>query len=119
MNTNDAKGAAVLVLTSVGDDEAAGRLARLLVQENLAACVTRSAGKSVYRWEAGTERAPRDMALCEDDEVTLVIKTSRSRVPALEGRLREVHPYECPEFVVVEASHVEARYLAWLLSCVD
>jgi periplasmic divalent cation tolerance protein len=119
MSTSDPRRRAVLVLTSVGDDESAARLARLLVEENLAACVTCSAAKSVYRWEAAGNALPREMAICEEDEVMLVVKTSRARVADVEGRLRQVHPYACPEIVVVEAAHVEARYLEWLLACVE
>lgn len=119
MSRTDAAAGAVLVMTSTGDDESARRLARVLVEENLAACVTRSAVRSVYRWEndpAG--RAPRDQAVGEEDEVLLVIKTSRARLAAVEARVLGLHPYACPEVVAVEAAHVEARYLAWLLSCV-
>jgi len=119
MSTSDPRRGALLVLTSVGDDESAARLARLLVEENLAACVTRSAAKSVYRWEATSSSAPREMGICEEDEVMLVVKTSHARVADVETRLRQVHPYACPEIVVVEPVHVEARYLGWLLACVE
>ena len=56
--------------------------------------------------------------ICEDEEVMLVVKTSTSRVDALEKRLRELHPYDCPEVVRIAPAHVDARYLAWLLSAV-
>jgi periplasmic divalent cation tolerance protein len=111
---------AVLVLTTAGDDAAAARLARTLVDENLAACVSRSAVRSVYRWESGAD-APSDVSkqkVCEEDEVMLVIKTSRSRVDEMEKRLLELHPFETPELIRIEPAHVDARYLAWLLASV-
>ena len=40
----------IVVLTTTGDDESAARLARALVEERLAACVTRIGARSVYRW---------------------------------------------------------------------
>jgi periplasmic divalent cation tolerance protein len=111
---------AVLVLTTTSDDASAATLARALVDENLAACVSRSAVRSVYRWESG-EAAPAEVSkqkICEEDEVMLVIKTSRSRVEAMEERLLEIHPYETPELIRIEPAHVDARYLDWLLASV-
>lgn len=106
-------------MTSAGDDETARRISLTLVGENLAACVTRGRVRSVYRWEAAAALAPRDMAVCEDEEVLLLVKTSRRQLGAVERRIVELHPYACPEVVAVDIEHVEARYLAWLLSCVE
>jgi periplasmic divalent cation tolerance protein len=94
----------VLVLTTVGADADAVALARTLVNERLAACVNvLPPMTSVYRWRGNIE---------EDREQQMVIKTAAARVPALQARLRELHPYELPEFLVVPASGSEA-YLAW------
>jgi periplasmic divalent cation tolerance protein len=43
----------------------------------------------------------------------LVIKTTREKLAALEARLRELHPYELPEFIVLDASAGDA-YGAWI-----
>ena len=99
-------GEAVVVLTTTADDESARTLARSLVEERLAACVTRVPVRSTYRWEK----------ICEDEEVLLVIKTARERASELERRVLELHPYECPELVVLTPEHVEASYLAWLIA---
>jgi len=118
MTASDAE--AVLVLTTAADDASAAKLARALVEENLAACVSRSAVRSIYRWESGTD-APADVSaqkVCEEEEVMLVIKTSKSRASEMEKRLLELHPYECPELVRIEPAHVDARYLEWLLASV-
>ncbi len=98
-----------LVLTTLPASADAGAVARDLVERRLAACVGIGAGvRSVYRWQGGVE---------DDAEVPLLIKTTGDRVAALEARLREVHPYEVPEFVVLEAGASEA-YGAWLLDAV-
>jgi len=108
---------ALLLLTTTADDESARLLARTLVEEGLAACVTRHAVKSVYRWDSEAGAAgSREAAICEDDEVLLVIKSSRERQGALEARILALHSYECPELVAIEPDHVEAKYLAWLLA---
>jgi periplasmic divalent cation tolerance protein len=96
----------VLVLTTIPDDERALELARTLVDEGLAACVSVSApARSVYRWQGRIE---------QDRERQVTIKTSRSRVSELERRLLALHPYEVPELLVVPVESGGAAYLAWL-----
>lgn len=106
---------AVLVLTSVGGEAEARGLSTALVREGLAACVTRTAVQSVFRWDE-SDGGAADMPVCEEAEVLLLIKTSQARVDQLEKRVLELHPYECPELIRLEADHVEPRYLKWLLS---
>jgi periplasmic divalent cation tolerance protein len=96
----------VLVLTTMPDDHRAEELARTLVDERLAACVNvHGAMRSTYRWQGQVEGDP---------ERQIVIKTSRGRLPALEARLRALHPYEVPEFVVLSAEAGSTAYLAWV-----
>ena len=95
----------ILILTTMPDDDRAAAMARTLVDERLAACVNvHAAMASTYRWQGQMEMAA---------ERQLVIKTTRARVATLEARLRAVHPYELPEFVVLEASASDA-YAAWV-----
>ena len=96
----------VLVLTTVSDDQRADELARALVDERLAACVNlHSPMTSFYRWNDAIEH---------DVERQLVIKTTRERLPALEARLKALHNYELPEFVVVSVEAGSADYLNWV-----
>lgn len=96
-----------LVLTTAPDRETATRIARSLVLRSLAACVNLLPGaRSIYRWEGRIE---------ESDEILLVLKTTQARIAELERALGELHPYDVPECVVLAPSHVEAKYLAWLL----
>jgi periplasmic divalent cation tolerance protein len=100
----------VLAITTVPDAAAGARIARTLVEERLAACVSRLPGiVSVYRFEG---------AVHEDGEDLLLIKTARRDLPELERRLLELHPYDVPELVVVDADHVGAKYAKWLLDAV-
>jgi len=94
-----------IVLTTLGADADAATLARTLVEERLAACVNiLPAMTSIYRWKEKVE---------QDREQQVVIKTTTDRVVALQARLRQLHPYELPEFLVLNASGSEA-YLAWV-----
>jgi periplasmic divalent cation tolerance protein len=94
----------VIVLTTVGEDRA-DELARTLVDERLAACVNvHGPMLSTYRWKGTVEREP---------ERQLVVKTTAARLVDFERRLRELHPYELPEFLVVRAAASDA-YGAWV-----
>ena len=98
---------AILVLTTMPNDESkTAELARTLIDERLAACVNvHGPMASTYRWKGQVER---------DAERQVVIKTTRGRVPALETRLRELHPYELPELIVIGVEDGGKAYLAWV-----
>ena len=97
---------AVVVLSTAPDAETAERLSRSLVDERLAACVSRLPGiKSLYHWEGAVEEA---------EEVLLVIKTHAARAPELTRRLRELHPYEVPEILVLPVAAGLPGYLEWI-----
>lgn len=97
---------ALLVHCTVPDEDTADRLARTLVSERLAACVSRVPGVvSTYRWQGEIEIA---------GELLLVIKTTRERFEALRTRLVELHPYEVPELIACEIVAGHAPYLDWL-----
>jgi periplasmic divalent cation tolerance protein len=97
----------VVVLTTMpAAGEAAKTLARTLVTERLAACANLLPPMlSIYRWEGEVQ---------EDEERQVVIKTTRARVPALLGRLRALHPYDVPEFIVLPVVDGSEPYLDWI-----
>src|SRR6185503_21121002 len=96
----------VIVLTTMPDDARADELARTLVDERLAACVNvHGPMTSTYRWKGKVER---------DAERQLVIKTTRARLPAVEERLRRLHPYELPELIVIGPEGGSDAYLRWV-----
>jgi periplasmic divalent cation tolerance protein len=96
----------LLVYSTFPTQERAAETGAALVEARLAACVTLLPGvASIYRWQGAIERETECLAL---------IKTSRETWPALEARLRELHPYEVPEIVAVEAEAVSPAYAAWV-----
>jgi periplasmic divalent cation tolerance protein len=96
----------VLVWTTLGAEANAATLAETLVGERLAACVAVHAPMdSVYRWRGSVEH---------ERERQMLIKTTTERVPALAARIRELHPYELPEFLVTPVLSGSDDYLAWL-----
>jgi periplasmic divalent cation tolerance protein len=100
-----------IVLTTLGVETDAAAIARTLVDERLAACVNvLPPMTSFYRWKGSLE---------QDREQQIVIKTTRAGVSALEARLRALHPYELPEFVVLEAAEASRAYGAWVAESVS
>lgn len=96
----------VIVLTTLPADADGAAFARELVEARLAACVNVSAPmESIYRWEGTVE---------VETERQLVIKTSRDRVAALWDRVRELHPYDMPEFLVTPVVDGNDAYLQWV-----
>ena len=98
----------LLVLTNLPDRAAAERLADLVVERRLAACVNILAPcRSVYRWKGAVQH---------DEEHPILIKTTTERYPELEKALRAGHPYELPEIVAVPIERGLPAYLEWLAS---
>lgn len=96
----------LVVLTNLPDQDSARRLALAVVESRAAACVNVLSGsRSVYRWEGAIESA---------DEVPVLIKTTRTRYPALERELRAHHPYELPEIIALPVVAGLGPYLAWV-----
>ena len=96
----------VLVLTTVPDGQVGEAVARKLVEDRLAACVNvLPPMTSFYRWRGALER---------EVECQLVIKTTSQRVPAVQARLGELHPYELPEFLVLTVADGSTAYLKWV-----
>lgn len=100
----------VLVLTTLpAEGDLAARFARTLVDEGLAACVNvLGEMRSVYRWQGQVEDEP---------ERQILIKTTRDRLEALWERVRALHPYDVPEFVVIPIVDGSAAYLQWVREC--
>jgi periplasmic divalent cation tolerance protein len=99
--------ACVALITAPNLDEAR-RLARALVEEQLAACVNLlPAITSIYRWEG---------AVHEDREVLLLAKTTRASTDALTARVLELHSYAVPEVIVLPIVAGSAAYLRWIAS---
>jgi periplasmic divalent cation tolerance protein len=97
---------AVVVLVTAPSADAAGQIARALVEEGLAACGNVVPGvRSIYRWQGRVQ---------EDGESLLVLKTERRLLPALKARLPALHPYEVPELLALGVEDGLGPYLEWI-----
>jgi len=98
----------IVVLSTCATQEEAERLARILLDERLAACVNVIPGvRSYYRWKGAIESA---------DECLLVVKSSRELFSSLSACLEREHSYEVPELVALPVVEGATNYLNWLLA---
>lgn len=96
----------IVVLITAANPVEAGRLAELLVESRLAACVQIQTGvMSLYRYEGKIERA---------EEVIMLVKTTAAQFPQLELSVRANHSYETPEIVALPIIQGSAEYIQWL-----
>src|SRR3954453_17778673 len=99
------------VMTAGASEEEAGKIAELLVERRLAACV-QVVGPIVsrYRWEGEVEEGREGQGL---------VKKTRDAHGGGGGAIREVHSYDEPEIIATPIVAGSAGYLAWIEKNVD
>jgi periplasmic divalent cation tolerance protein len=99
-----------VLMTTVDNEDKAKSIARSLVLEKYAACVTiLPKATSFYVWEGRLEEAT---------EWVLLMKTTTERVPTLREALKAQHPYSVPEMIEWPITDGYAPYLDWLKNAV-
>ncbi|RLM20586.1 cation tolerance protein CutA [Brenneria alni] len=97
---------AVVILCTAPDESCAQQLAASLLEVQLAACVTLLPGtRSLYYWEGKLE---------QQSEVQMLIKSNLSHQQALLDHLKQHHPYQTPELLVLPVLSGDSDYLTWL-----
>ena len=96
----------LIVFTNCPDEACANTIALALVEAKLAACVNiLPRVQSVYCWQGTVESAT---------EIPLFIKSTAANYPALEAKIRQLHPYEVPEIIALPVTHGLPAYLNWV-----
>lgn len=96
----------LIVITNCPDEETANAIALAVVEEKLAACVNiLPRVQSIYRWQGVVESAA---------EIPLLIKATTRNYPALEARIKALHPYDVPEIIAVPVARGLPAYLNWV-----
>ena len=97
-------------MTTVGTQEQANLLAEELVIGRLASCVNMlPVHRSVYLWQG---------KVCDDQELLLIIKTTKQHYAQVEATIQELHNYELPEILAFNVSHGEKNFLNWITESV-
>jgi periplasmic divalent cation tolerance protein len=95
-----------IVLSTAGSEGEAQKIARHLVEHQLAACVNIVPRiESIYRWQSKVETS---------HEWLLLIKTSADYFPRVRDAIRELHSYDLPECVAIAIEDGSSAYLDWL-----
>jgi uncharacterized protein involved in tolerance to divalent cations len=98
----------IVVMTTMPEVNQAHNIAKILVEEKLAACVqVMPSMTSTYIWQG---------ELCQEPEHLVLIKTLQVNYEALSSRLRSLHPYETPEVIALPAIAVDRDYLNWVIT---
>lgn len=96
----------IVVFSTTGSTEEGEKIARVLVEKRLAACVNvLPGGRSFYRWQGTLESS---------SECLLVIKSRRDLFEQLRSALEEAHSYEVPEVLALPVLDGSPAYLKWL-----
>ncbi len=99
-----------LVLSTCPSD-AAESIALALLKKRLCACVNIIPKVlSLYHWKGNIER---------ESESLLLMKTEEAKKEVLLEALREVHPYDVPELVVLPIEWGSRDYLEWISESVN
>ena len=99
--------AIVTVYATFADAAEAERIARILVEERLAACANiLGPCTAIYHWQGAIERA---------EEVAALFKTREDTAARMIDRLTELHSYDVPAAVVWPTAGSGERYRAWVL----
>jgi len=95
-----------IILTTAGSEAEARKIAQMLVERRLAACVNIVGPiHSVYRWKGALESAAEHL---------LIIKTTAAAFPRVRDAIRELHSYELPECVMINLEEGGEEYLKWI-----
>ncbi len=96
----------IVVLVTCGSEEESLKIAQLLVEDRLAACVNLVPPvRSIYRWEG---------KIWDEEEWILIIKTQKHRFEELERNVKALHSYSVPEIISLPIIQGASSYLDWL-----
>lgn len=94
-----------IVLTTVGSKSQANLIIESLLSQKFAACIQVLPIESHYVWEG---------KICNDQELLLVIKTTKALYKDVEEVICEKHEYDVPQIVLVPISDGFNPYLSWI-----
>ena len=106
MSSNDNS----IIIATYPDKEAAKKVAGLLVEERLAACVQIFPIESIYSWEG---------KIFDENEIMLFIKTKTSLFNKVSAFIRKNHSYDVPEIIQIPITDGLPEYLRWIGDNVD
>ncbi len=96
----------VIILTTWPEAQQAEAAAREWLEQGLVACVNvLPEMTSLYRWEGEMQQGT---------EHQIIIKTSSDKATRVKQAIADIHPYECPEILVLRVDDGHEPYLNWI-----
>jgi periplasmic divalent cation tolerance protein len=96
----------VVIFVTVASLGEGKKIARHLVETQLAACVNiLQSMESVYRWEG---------KIAEEKEFLLLIKSTGELFPEIEAEISKIHSYQTPEIICLPVIEGSRNYLQWV-----
>jgi len=100
-----------IFLVTVPTIEEGKKIARILVENKLAACVNIIQNIfSIYKWKGNIE---------EDNEHILLIKTTDEKCDIIIQKISEIHTYNNPECIGFKIEKGSEKYLNWIKEVVE
>jgi periplasmic divalent cation tolerance protein len=100
----------IVIFITVGGGDDAAKLAKTLVEEELAACVNIIPSvRSVFRWQGKID---------ESNEALLIVKSIQTKLDDIVKRVKELHSYSNPEVIAFNIVGGSGDYLDWVASSV-
>ena len=96
---------AVIIQTTCSSNEEAKKIAKILIEEKLAACVQLSQIESLYTW---------NKEFCCDNETLLNIKTRKENFEKVKSKIKELHSYDVPEIIQIDITNASKKYLKFI-----
>ncbi|RXJ76749.1 divalent-cation tolerance protein CutA [Arcobacter sp. F155] len=91
----------LLVQTTCASKDEAKKIAKVLIEKKLAACIQMSKIESYYMWKN---------EFCDDEEILLSIKTKKENFKKIKSKIKELHSYDVPEIIGLDISDVSKEY---------
>lgn len=96
---------AIIVQTTCSTKDEAKKIAKVLIEEKLAACVQLSQIESFYNWQE---------KFCSDNETLLNIKTRKDNFGKIKSKILELHSYDLPEIIQLDIANASEEYLKFI-----
>jgi periplasmic divalent cation tolerance protein len=97
-----------IIITTFADRGLAKKIAKLLIEQKLVACVQMFPIESVYLWKN---------EICEDSEIAVLVKSKTSLFDKITTVIKGAHPYEVPEIIQIPITDGLPEYLSWIDDC--
>jgi len=95
----------IVVVFSTAPPDKSGSLAKMLIDQRIAACVNVVPVRSYYNWHG---------EFCNEQEHLLIAKTTTQKAGEVIAAIKSQHPYEVPEIIALPVTHGYLPYLDWV-----